>query len=76
MVDQLRRKRPAEELPVVLGTWPPRPVPSRFWLVYLVWNSIGNLRTQDEQVQCLRNAARHLSPDGRFVIELLLDWHA
>jgi hypothetical protein len=38
--------------------------------VYVVYNSIGNLRTQDEQVQCFRNAARHLSPGGRFVIEL------
>ncbi len=41
-----------------------------FSLVYLVWNSIGNLRTQAEQVVCFRNAARHLAPGGRFVIEL------
>jgi SAM-dependent methyltransferase len=45
-------------------------VPGRFSLVYVVWNSLGNLRTQDEQVQCFRNAARHLAPGGRFVIEL------
>jgi SAM-dependent methyltransferase len=45
-------------------------VPGRFSLVYLVWNSISNLRTQQEQVQCFRNAARHLAPGGRFVIEL------
>jgi hypothetical protein len=38
--------------------------------VHLVWNSISNLRTQAEQVECFRNAARHLSPGGRFVIEL------
>lgn len=41
-----------------------------FTLVYLVWNSIGNLRTQAEQVACFRNAARHLAFGGRFVIEL------
>ncbi len=41
-----------------------------FSLVYLVWNSISNLRTQQEQVECFRNAARHLVPGGRFVIEL------
>jgi hypothetical protein len=35
-----------------------------------VWNSISNLRTQDEQVECFRNAARHLTPGGRFVVEL------
>ena len=41
-----------------------------FSLVYLVFNTLGNLRTQDEQVACFRNAARHLSPGGRFVVEL------
>lgn len=36
----------------------------------MVWKSISNLRTQQEQVECFRNAARHLVPGGRFVIEL------
>ena len=29
-----------------------------------------DLLTQAEQVACFRNAARHLGPGGRFVIEL------
>ncbi|HEU4511784.1 MAG TPA: class I SAM-dependent methyltransferase [Nocardioidaceae bacterium] len=70
MVDQLRRKVPATELPVVTGDMATTAVPGRFSLVYVVWNSIGNLCTQEEQVQCFRNAARHLSPGGRFVVEL------
>ncbi len=70
MVSQLRRKVPADELPVVVGDMATTTVPGQFSLVYVVWNSIGNLRTQDEQVQCFRNAAQHLSPGGRFVIEL------
>ena len=41
-----------------------------FTLVYLVFNTISNLLTQDEQVACFRNAARHLRPGGRFVVEL------
>lgn len=45
-------------------------VPGEFSLVYLVFNTISNLRTQQEQVECFRNAARHLSSGGRFVIEL------
>ena len=45
-------------------------VPGEFSVVYVVWNSIGNLRTQEEQVACFRNAARHLAPGGRFVVEL------
>ena len=70
MVDQLRRKVSAAELPVVVGDMATTTVPGQFSLVYVVWNSIGNLRTQDEQVECFRNAARHLAPGGRFVIEL------
>lgn len=68
MVDQLRRKR--ADIPVVVGDMATSTMPGRFSLVYLVWNSIGNLRTQREQVACFRNAARHLAPGGRFVIEL------
>jgi hypothetical protein len=41
-----------------------------FSLVYLVFNTISNLLTQDEQVACFENAARHLVPGGRFVVEL------
>ena len=39
-------------------------------LVYLVFNSLENLRTQDAQVACFRNAAAHLRPGGRFVVEI------
>jgi SAM-dependent methyltransferase len=41
-----------------------------YTLVYLVYNTNTNLLSQAEQVACFRNAARHLSPGGRFVIEL------
>lgn len=68
MADQLRRKAP--DLPVVVGDMATTRVPGEFALVYVVWNSISNLRTQDEQVECFRNAARHLAPGGRFVVEL------
>lgn len=68
MVDQLRKKR--TDIPIVVGDMATSRVPGQFTLVYLVWNSIGNLRTQAEQVACFRNAARHLAPGGRFVIEL------
>src|SRR5262249_39561726 len=61
-----------DRLPVVVGDMATTVVPGAgdFSLVYLVWNSISNLRTQAEQVQCFRNAARHLRPGGRFVIDL------
>jgi len=72
MVARLRDKISEEELPVVVGDMATTTVPGAgdFALVLLVWNSISNLRTQAEQVQCFRNAAHHLRPGGRFVIEL------
>ncbi len=70
MVEQLRRKATPEQVPVVVGDMASTIVPGAFSLVYVVWNSVGNLCTQDEQVACFRNAARHLEPGGRFVIEL------
>jgi SAM-dependent methyltransferase len=70
MVTQLRHKADEATLPVVLGDMATTTVPGEFSVVFLVWNSIANLRTQAEQVACFRNAARHLSPGGRFVIEL------
>lgn len=70
MLDELRRKVDEKALPVVVGDMATTIVPGEFSLVYLVWNSISNLLTQQEQVECFRNAARHLVPGGRFVIEL------
>jgi SAM-dependent methyltransferase len=68
MVDELHRKRAG--VPVVVGDMATSRAPGEFSLVYVVWNSIGNLRTQAEQVACFKNAARHLAPGGHFVIEL------
>ncbi len=70
MAAVLRRKVDAERLPVTIGDMATTRVPGEFALVYLVYNTISNLLTQDEQVECFRNAARHLAPGGRFVIEL------
>lgn len=70
MVAQLRRKVDEDTLPVVVGDMATARAPGEFALVYLVYNTIGNLRTQREQVACFRNAARHLVPGGRFVVEV------
>jgi SAM-dependent methyltransferase len=70
MVDQLRTKLDDAALAVVVGDMATTRVPGEFTLVYLVFNTISNLQTQAEQVACFRNAARHLVPGGRFVIEL------
>ncbi|GII77495.1 methyltransferase [Sphaerisporangium rufum] len=70
MIDQLRTKADEATIPVIAGDMATAVAPGEFTLVYLVFNTISNLLTQDEQVECFRNAARHLAPGGRFVIEL------
>jgi len=70
MIDQLRSKVDEERIPVVVGDMATVRAPGEYTLVYLVFNTISNLLTQAEQVACFRNAAGHLTPGGRFVIEL------
>lgn len=70
MIDQLRTKADETTIPVVIGDMATATAPGDYTLVYLVYNTISNLLTQAEQVACFRNAARHLVPGGRFVIEL------
>ena len=70
MVAQLRAKPGGSEIPVAIGDMASTRVPGRFGLVYLVFNTIGNLTTQDAQVACFANAAAHLEPGGRFVVEV------
>jgi SAM-dependent methyltransferase len=72
MIAQLRRKVGEDAVPVVVGDMATARAPGEFALVYLVYNTISNLLTQDEQVACFRNAAAHLSPGGRFVLELFV----
>ncbi|MBN1091858.1 hypothetical protein JKP75_04300 [Blastococcus sp. TML/M2B] len=68
MADELHRKRP--DIPVVVGDMATATVDGAFALVYVVWNSLGNVRTQAGQVATVANAARHLAPGGHLVVEL------
>jgi SAM-dependent methyltransferase len=70
MVEQLRTKADEAAIPVVIGDMATARAPGEYALVYLVYNTISNLLSQAEQVACFRNAARHLQPGGRFVVEL------
>lgn len=69
MVNTLCAKPGGTSIPVVIGDMASVTVPGEFRVAYLVFNTIFNLVTQDDQVRCFRNAARHLSHDGTFVIE-------
>jgi SAM-dependent methyltransferase len=70
MIDRLRGKADEAAIPVVHGDMATARAPGEFSLVYLVYNTVSNLLGQGEQVACFANAARHLRPGGRFVVEL------
>ena len=70
MVAKLKGKPGADAVGVTIGDFATTKVDGTFSLVYLVFNTINNLTTQDEQVACFANAAAHLDPGGRFVIEV------
>jgi len=72
MLAELAKKPGAENVGVTIGDIASTTVEATFSLVYLVYNTIANLMTQEAQIECFCNAARHLQPDGRFVIELFV----
>jgi SAM-dependent methyltransferase len=69
MVAELRTRPGAADIGVTIGDFATANVDETFALVYLLRNTITNLTTQEEQVECFRNAAAHLEPAGCFVIE-------
>ncbi|HEX2303630.1 MAG TPA: class I SAM-dependent methyltransferase [Gaiella sp.] len=69
MVTRLRAKPGGSEIEVAIGDFSTTRVDGEFSLVYLVFNTIFNLVTQDAQVACFENAAAHLASGGRFLIE-------
>ena len=69
MVDRLRAKPGGEGIDVTIGDFATVKADGTFALAYLVYNTIMNLTSQAAQVACFRNAAAHLEPGGRFVIE-------
>jgi SAM-dependent methyltransferase len=70
MIARLRAKPGAEQIDVTIGDFATTTVEGRFSVAYLVFNTIMNLTTQDEQAACFQNVAAHLEPGGCFVIEV------
>jgi SAM-dependent methyltransferase len=70
MVARLRAKPGGEDIGVTIGDFATTTVDGAFSVAYLVFNTISNLTTQEEQVACFRNVAAHLEPSGCFVIEV------
>ncbi|HEV3471713.1 MAG TPA: methyltransferase domain-containing protein [Actinomycetota bacterium] len=69
MVAKLRTKPGGEDIPVTMGDFADVGVDETYPLIYVVFNTFFALTTQEEQIRCFANVARHLEPGGAFVIE-------
>lgn len=70
MVGRLRAKPGGSAIGVTIGDFADAHAPGEFSLAYLVFNTICNLTSQQAQVACFVNAAKHLQPGGSFVVEV------
>jgi hypothetical protein len=69
MVARLRAKPGGDRISVTMGDFAEVPVGGTYRLIYVVFNSLFNLLTQDDQVRCFENVAAHLTDDGSFLVE-------
>lgn len=72
MVARLHGKSGGAEIGVTIGDFATARVEGTFRLAYLVFNTIMNLTTQEAQVACFENVARHLERAGLFVVEVMV----
>ena len=72
MVEQLRAKPGGDQLSVTIGDFADMPVRGTYRLIFVVFNTLFNLLTQEDQVRCFENVAAHLTDDGFFVVEALV----
>ncbi len=69
MVARLRAKPGGDQISVTMGDFADVPVQGTYRLIFVVFNTLFNLLTQDDQVRCFENVAAHLTDDGSFVVE-------
>lgn len=69
MLAELQRKPGGERVTAVAGDFANPPVDGPFPLVYVAFNTLFHLTTQERQITCLRNAGALLTPGGTLVVE-------
>jgi len=69
MVAKLRAKPGGDRIPVTIGDFADVGVSGEYSLIFIVFNTIFALLTQEDQIRCFRNVAAHLAMDGSFVVE-------
>jgi hypothetical protein len=72
MVAELRKRPGGDRFDITMGDFADVPVSGTYRLIYVVFNTLFNLLTQDDQVRCFENVAAHLTDDGSFVVEAVL----
>ncbi|MBU6352108.1 MAG: class I SAM-dependent methyltransferase [Chloroflexi bacterium] len=72
MIERLRARPGGDQIDVTVGDMSRVTTGKRYGLVYLVFNTLFNLLTAEDQICCFENAARHLNADGHFVVETAL----
>jgi SAM-dependent methyltransferase len=72
MVSMLRAKSGSENIQVSIGNFADVEIEGEFPLVFVVFNTFFALLSQEEQVRCFRNVAKHLSREGVFVLEVFV----
>jgi SAM-dependent methyltransferase len=69
MVDKLRAKPGGEDIPVTIGNFADVGVAGSYEVIFLVFNTLFALTTQEDQLRCFKNVADHLTDQGIFVVE-------
>jgi SAM-dependent methyltransferase len=69
MIAQLRAKPGGENISVTIGNFADVSVSGAYRLIFVVWNTLFNLLTQEDQLRCFENVADHLTDDGSFLVE-------
>ena len=72
MVERLRAKEGGDRISVTMADFAEVGVDGRFSLIFVVFNTLFALTSQEEQVRCFRNVAEHLEDDGSFVVEVFV----
>lgn len=72
MVAGLHTNPAGKDINVTIGDMSTISNGNHYNVVYLVYNTIFNLLTADDQIRCFENAARHLTPNGHFIVETAL----
>jgi len=69
MVARMREKPGGASIPVAFGDFADVAVEGTYSLIYVVFNTLFALLTQEDQLRCVRNVSARLAEEGVFVLE-------